>query len=483
MWVSGSLPTGTVSSLRISTMKLSRYLPVLLPVLLVACGGGDYTELLTLKGEGYTVKLYSSNGEINVGINRIRVEVDPPDDLEEFYLYMPPMPGMPEMRAIADLKKKGKGRYEGKVSVSMEGSWQVIAKVGGKTLKTEINVPFKAGQQAGTSEGMEGMDHSKMGHGMQGMEGDDMKGMDMGPSLTVPQTKLAHFNVSTFRVDSTEVPLTIRAAGVIRYAPKGTYRVVPRFSGYITKVFVDREGRRVAKGTPLFEFYSPEILRAFGEYEVARKAGDSLALALAAEKLRLYGVSPGDVRDTTAVFRSPVSGKVARVMVSVGKEFRPNTPLYEILSGNLLYFVGEVPQGKARHLKVGDRVVIDGIEARITEISPSVNGRTRTVKFTAVFSGGDFYDGEIRVAEVKRAVRGIFVPLDAVIRTGKRDYVYVREGKNTFTVRYVKVLAPVEGGYVVSGLRPGEEVVASGVFFIDAEANFRGMGGGSHAGH
>ena len=418
------------------------------------------------------MKLYSSNGEINVGINRIKVEVDPPDELQEFYLYMPPMPGMPEMRAIADLKRKGKGRYEGKVSVSMEGSWQVIAKVGGKTLKTEINVPFKAGQQTGTSGGM---DHSKMGH--------DMKGMDMGPSLTVPQTKLAHFNVSTFKVDSTEVPLTIRAAGVIRYAPKGTYRVVPRFSGYITKVLVDREGRRVAEGTPLLEFYSPEILRAFGEYEVARKTGDSLALALAGEKLRLYGVSPGDVRDTTAIFRSPVSGKVSRVMVSVGKEFKPNTSLYEVLSGNLLYFVGEVPQGKARHLKVGDRVVIDGIEARITEISPSVNGRTRTVKFTAVFSGGDFYDGEIRVAEVKRAIMGIFVPLDAVIRTGKRDYVYVREGKNTFTVRYVKVVAPVEGGYVVSGLRPGEEVVASGVFFIDAEANFRGMGGGGHAGH
>ncbi len=83
-------------------------------------------EVLKFSGEVYEIRVLSSDGEIKVGINEIRVEVNPPAKVEEFYLYMP---GMPEMREY----------------VSMEGSWQVRVKIGGRMIYKDINVPIKGG--------------------------------------------------------------------------------------------------------------------------------------------------------------------------------------------------------------------------------------------------------------------------------------------------------------------------------------------------
>jgi hypothetical protein len=76
-------------------MMRSRYLVLLL---LLSCSGKGYVEVLKFSGEGYEVRVLSSDGEIKLGINEIRVEVNPPAKIEEFYLYMPAVPGMPEMR-------------------------------------------------------------------------------------------------------------------------------------------------------------------------------------------------------------------------------------------------------------------------------------------------------------------------------------------------------------------------------------------------
>ncbi len=422
---------------------------------LFACtSGSKYSEVISFKGDGHEITIYSKNGELNVGINEIRVEIKPPAKLEEFYLYMPPMPGMPEMRAFAELKEKGKGIYEGKISISMEGSWQIRAKVDGKVLKKDINIPLR------------GETHKSHMH----------EGIGMANVMELPAVKLAVFNVSTYKVDTLSVPAVIYASGTVKYPNSKTFMITPRFSGYITEIFVDREGSFVKRGTPLFEFYSPEIVRTYEEYINANKTGDSISLALALEKFSIYGISPDDVRDTLAVFRSPSSGKVSKVMVAKGMNFSENQSLYELITGKVFYFVGEVPQEKAKYLYPGSVVEIEGISAKLDRVFPEVNPKTRTVRFISVFTTErELYEDMILTAKIKRMVKGMFVPKDAVIRTGTGDFVYLKVGDNAFLPKGVKVLSEVENGYMVDGLKVGDEVVAKGVFFIDAEANFRGI--------
>ena len=112
---------------------------------------------------------------------------------------------------------------------------------------------------------------------------------------------------------------------------------------------------------------------------------------------------------------------------------------------NILYFVGEVPQEKAKLLKVGLPVEVEGISSKIAEILPGVNPETRTVRFLAVIPA-------------KEGLFTVFVPKDAVIRTGEGDI----------------VLYEVDGGYIVEDLKMGEEIVHKGVFFVSANENLRG---------
>lgn len=436
-------------------------------ILLFSCKGGKFPEVMSFGGEGYTIKVYSKSGELKVGLNDIMVEVQPPAKIEEFYLYMPPMPGMPEMRAFANIKEKGKGIYEGKISISMEGSWQIRVKVDGKTIRTDINIPLR----------------TDINIPLRGGKG-EMHKSQMHVHMELPAVKMAAFNVSTYKVDTLSVPTVIYASGTVKYPNSKTFIITPRFSGYITEIFVDREGSFVERGTPLFEFYSPEIVRTYEEYINAKETGDSVSLTLTLEKFSIYGISPDDVKDTLAVFRSPSSGKVSKVMVAKGMMFSENQSLYELVTGKVFYFVGEVPQEKAKHLYPGSLVEIEGIYARLDRVFPEVNPETRTLRFISVFTTErELYEGMILTAKIKRMVKGLFVPKDAVIRTGTADFVYLKVGENAFLPKKVKVLSEVENGYIVEGLKVGDEVVAKGVFFIDAEANFRGIRGGSHGMH
>jgi RND family efflux transporter, MFP subunit len=405
-------------------MMHSRYLVLLL---LLSCSGKSYVEVLKFSGEGYEIRVLSSDGEIKVGINEIRVEVNPPAKIDEFYLYMPAMPGMPEMREYADLKEMGKGKYEGKLKVSMEGSWQVRVKIGGRMIYKDINVPIKGG---GSKE------HE---HGL----------------------------ISLYKVDSSRAPVVIYSAGRLESPRNGIFSVSPRFSGYITKVFVDRQGKFVKKGEALFEFYSPEVYSTYLEY---LKGGSDLSL----ERLSLMGISLNDVKDSLAVFRSPVSGRILDLNVKRGERFEAGESLYEILSDNILYFVGEVPQEKANLLKVGLPVEVEGISSKIAEILPGVNPETRTVKFLAVIPAKEgLFPGMVLTAKIMDFKSGIFVPKDAVIRTGEWDIVFAKEGEG-FKKKSVKILYEVDGGYIVEGLKVGEEIVHKGVFFVSADENLRG---------
>ena len=67
--------------------------------------------------------------------------------------------------------------------------------------------------------------------------------------------------------------------------------------------------------------------------------------------------------------------------------------------------------------------------------------------------------------------------------TGKRQVVWVEMKPGMFEPRDVKVGARVgDNVQILSGLKAGDKVAASGGYLIDSEAQLKG-GGGGHAGH
>jgi Cu(I)/Ag(I) efflux system membrane fusion protein len=70
----------------------------------------------------------------------------------------------------------------------------------------------------------------------------------------------------------------------------------------------------------------------------------------------------------------------------------------------------------------------------------------------------------------------LWVPTEAIIRTGTRNLVIVAGEANRFEPTEVRTGAEAGAKTVVlSGLKEGQQVVASGQFLIDSEASLRGV--------
>jgi hypothetical protein len=120
-----------------------------------------------------------------------------------------------------------------------------------------------------------------------------------------------------------------------------------------------------------------------------------------------------------------------------------------------------VPAGQGELIKVGQRVrafTRVGRQGERTAVTATLNGQaletsTRYV-LEIVAEGGDL----------------LAVPNEAIIEQGGQQIVYVQQSAGNYQPRQIK--AGVRGELfteVVDGLKPGEQVVTIGSFFIDAD--------------
>lgn len=69
----------------------------------------------------------------------------------------------------------------------------------------------------------------------------------------------------------------------------------------------------------------------------------------------------------------------------------------------------------------------------------------------------------------------LVVPTEAVIRSGKRNVVFIARGEGRFEPRNVKIGEENEQGElrIISGLLEGEEIVTSAQFLFDSESRLQ----------
>ena len=184
---------------------------------------------------------------------------------------------------------------------------------------------------------------------------------------------------------------------------------------------------------------------------------------------------------------SPVSGIVVSKMSDSleGMKLTPGMNVYRIADLSSVWAQIEVFEYQVRYLRLGltAGITIDAFPGRrwtgkITYIDPSVNQQTRTLKAFVEIPNPDmklrpqmYANVVIYVPAVTNVLR---VPEEAVLHTGERDIVILREGKDLFEPRDVEIGA-TGGGYqqVLSGLRAGDVIVTSSQFLIDSESNLK----------
>lgn len=320
---------------------------------------------------------------------------------------------------------------------------------------------------------------------------------DDSGAVKVSPTRLQTLGVKTGRASLQVIDATTRAVGRVEINERAIHDVSPRFEGWIERLYVNASGDPVKRGQPLFSVYSPELVSARKELEIAEQlangagTADPVAresarrlLAAARERLRHWQVASGGGSASNITFNSPANGVVLEKKAVEGMRFAPGMAIYRIADLSRVWVIADVYEQDLARVGVGQAAVVQveafpgrRFEARVTYLYPTLNVATRT---TPVRLELDNREGLLRpgmfahVELAGGAASRLSVPRSALIDTGERQVVLRVAGEGVFKPQPVTVgQRGREHVEILDGLAEGDEVVVAANFLIDAESNLK----------
>ncbi len=315
------------------------------------------------------------------------------------------------------------------------------------------------------------------------------------------QTAMQIANVQTVIVERAEPTKEIYLSGKVVADERNVGEITARFGGRIEKLYVNFTGQQVKRGQALASVYSPELVTAQKElFEAAkfRESNPSFYEA-AVNKLKLWDLSDRQIENILESQEvrynfnvlAPQSGTVVARNVSDGDYVQEGQSLFEVANLSQLWVVFNAYESDLPWIREGDeiRFTVESLPgqtftSQVTFIDPVISPQRRVAEVRTEVKNDQqklkpqmFAQGVLQ-SELPGVENALVIPKTAVLWTGKRAVVYVKQpGIEAPTFAYREVLLGPEAGgqYIVSeGLEEGEEVVANGVFKIDAAAQLQG---------
>ncbi|MBI3001986.1 MAG: efflux RND transporter periplasmic adaptor subunit [Deltaproteobacteria bacterium] len=256
----------------------------------------------------------------------------------------------------------------------------------------------------------------------------------------------------------------VRTVGIVTYDETKVAQVFTKVEGWIDKLFVNYTGKLVQKSQPLFTLYSPDLVSTQEEYLLALQAKDALAssslqeirlgsaslLEATRRRLSLWDISDeqieelqksGEPRKTLTIF-SPLNGFVIKKEAFQGMKVMPDKELYTIADLSTVWVNADIYEFELPYVRVGQKAAIS----------------------LSYFPGHSFTG----------RVSWISPPDEAVLDSGLRKVVFLDKGEGRFEPREIKLGSKFDAYYeVLSGLSPGERILASASFLLDSESRLK----------
>ncbi len=317
--------------------------------------------------------------------------------------------------------------------------------------------------------------------------------------LTKEAAELA--NVLTSVVTRQKPIKEVRLYGKVQADERLLQSQVAQYPGRIDKLLVNFTGETVKKGQVLALIYSPELVTAQQELLEAAKTKQSQPgiYEAAKEKLQLWKITEDQISaiensgrvQTKFDVVSTTSGIVSARRVNNGDYVSQGTVLFDIADLSHLWVMFDAYESDLPFLNTGDKLVFnvqampgETYTGKIIFIDPVVDPATRVSKVRVEINNqsGKIKPEMFATGIVQANLTGfkdkLVIPRSAVLWTGKRSIVYVKQpgtDEPIFKIREIGLGPMLGNSYIVGdGLEEGEEIVTQGTFSVDAAAQLEG---------
>ncbi|MFJ7312880.1 efflux RND transporter periplasmic adaptor subunit [Pseudomonas sp. NPDC098747] len=288
---------------------------------------------------------------------------------------------------------------------------------------------------------------------------------------------------------------SLDVTGVLAFNERDVAVIQARTSGFVERVYAHAPGDVLKANAALADILVPEWAAAQTEFLALKRSGDAELLVAARQRLRLTGmpaaliaqVERGGKVQPYLTLTSPIAGVLQELNVRAGMTVATGDTLARVNGLSSVWLAVAIAESDAGSITVGQAVearlpAFPGttLSGKVSAILPETNPDSRTLRARVELPNAD---GRLRpglTAQVRlnrsTGQRVLWVPSEAVIRTGRRALVMLAEDAGRY--RPVEVqLGPESDGktVIVKGLEEGQKVVTSGQFLLDSEASLKGI--------
>lgn len=315
------------------------------------------------------------------------------------------------------------------------------------------------------------------------------------PTVEVSGAIAQAMNIRSLKVKKGTLWRYIKTLGRISYDETHLVHIHSRASGWVEGLKIAAEGDPVRQGQDLLELYSPEILDAQVNYLIAlgptttdterqNKAKNRLLLLDVPEDTITAISKAGESRRRIPI-RSPQNGVITSLLIRDGMYVKPETELMTLADTSRLWVVADIYEHQIDWIRPGLEAEIStpalpgrSWKGQLEYIYPELDPKTRTLKVRIAFDNPDSLLKPNLFANVtiyggpKKDI--LTLPREALILEANRSLVIRRLDDGRFQPVKVKTgMRTADEVEILSGLKAGDEVVVSGQFLLDSEANIQ----------
>jgi len=318
-------------------------------------------------------------------------------------------------------------------------------------------------------------------------------------SLSKQQIQLG--NITTQTISETQNNLEQNYTGVLTINQEKIKTISARAMGRIEKLYFKTVGDYVVKNQAVYQLYSEDIAIAKQDYYTAYKQlsmpGDfgknaRNMLNAAKQKLLFFGLTNTQIESLKAskqvspytIFYSTASGTISEISTTEGSYTMEGSPIIKLANLNSLWLETQVNVNYAKNLKIGQKAQITftdfpdkTINAQVSFINPEINSDTRLLLIRLEIPNPNLLLKPGMQAMVKLTesnIKGLYIPVDAVIREENASYIWVEKRPGVFENLMVETGIETNGMIEIkSEIDSTKKVVITGAYAINSEYKFR----------